>query len=188
MLSALRGRIGTVRIATRVWERQFTDADRDRLGGDLDKCLRRYGTAGMWVQAKGVPVERAIVRVALATDLITGSTADWLLKELGEEEGQPAEAERPVWDVDRGELRWGQELIRNVRIMKRPSKTQQILDAFQNANWTATIQTPFDAAASDVDDVITNLNKNLRIVTFHSRNRGKEIYWTVQDGQSEDVS
>jgi hypothetical protein len=71
--------------AALLWERVLSDEDRRRLGGDLKEAFKlRKGTAGMWAWLRGVSWRRAVVEVARALDMISESTARWLLRELGE--------------------------------------------------------------------------------------------------------
>jgi hypothetical protein len=75
-----------------LWERVLTERERQSLGGDLVAAWRRYGTAGMWIQLRGVSAERAVVDVPHALGLITDGTWRWLLRELGEVHDDPEEA------------------------------------------------------------------------------------------------
>jgi hypothetical protein len=78
--------------ALRVWERVFSDEDRRRLGGDLEAAWRRYGTAGMWQQLRGVTAGRAVVEVAHVLGFLDEHSRRWLLRELGEVADDPAQA------------------------------------------------------------------------------------------------
>lgn len=82
-------RIRAAACALRLWERIFTEEDRQRLGGDLQTAWRKHSTAGMWMMLRGVSLGRAVVEVAHALNLIDASTAGWLLRELGEVSTNP---------------------------------------------------------------------------------------------------
>jgi hypothetical protein len=75
-----------------LWECVLTQAERRRLGGDLEKAWRQGGTAGMWMRLRGVAVERAVVDVAWELNLMDDCTRRWLLRELGEAPDDPEEA------------------------------------------------------------------------------------------------
>lgn len=70
--------------AERLWERQLSPKDRERLGGDFGWAYGQFGTAGMWAKLRGVTPYRAVVEVANLLNLLTDSDRDWLLRETGE--------------------------------------------------------------------------------------------------------
>jgi hypothetical protein len=84
-------RIRPAASAFRLWERVLTEAERQRLGGDLEKVWRQHGTAGMWMQLRGVSLQRAVVDVAYELNFINDRTRRWLLRELGEVPDDPSE-------------------------------------------------------------------------------------------------
>ena len=77
-------RIKSTTAALRMWERMLTDQDKQRLGGDVDQAYRAYGTAGMWMQLRGVSLERAVIDIAYGTGFLDQVTRDWLLREVGQ--------------------------------------------------------------------------------------------------------
>jgi hypothetical protein len=85
-------RIQPFMAAARLWERVLTEAERQRLGGDLVQAHRQYGTAGMWARLRGVSPPRAVVDVAHALNLMDEATRGWLLRELGEIHDDPEAA------------------------------------------------------------------------------------------------
>ncbi|UCC31784.1 MAG: hypothetical protein JSU86_05805, partial [Phycisphaerales bacterium] len=91
--------------------------DRQRLGGNLEECYPRLGTAGMWMELRRVSEERTVIEVARKLRFLDEETADQLLREIGKETPSPPVPERPVWHPDKGELCWGDQVIRRVRIM-----------------------------------------------------------------------
>ena len=50
--------------AERFWRRMLSEADRRKLGGDLEKAYGRHGTAGMWMKLRGVSIQRGVLDVA----------------------------------------------------------------------------------------------------------------------------
>jgi hypothetical protein len=78
--------------ATRLWERVLTERERQRLGGDLQKAWRQHSTVGMWMQLRGVSLQRAVVDVSYELNFINDRTRRWLLRELGEVPDDPPEA------------------------------------------------------------------------------------------------
>lgn len=84
--------VGAAVCAARLWARAFTAQERQRLGGELQSAWRRYGTAGMWQELRGVTKARAVVDIAAVLNLISVDTQRWLLRELGEVGDDPEEA------------------------------------------------------------------------------------------------
>jgi len=79
--------------ALRLWERVLSTDDRRRLGGDLEAAYARHcGAVGMWKHLRGVSVPRAVVEVGVATGFLTADSGQALLRALGEEPNDPAEA------------------------------------------------------------------------------------------------
>jgi hypothetical protein len=70
----------------------------------------------MWMELRGVSLERAVIEVAQALRSSDDWTARWLLREVGEETPLPIIPDRPAWHPESGELRWGGQVIRRVRV------------------------------------------------------------------------
>lgn len=66
--------------AARLWGRVLTERERRQLGGSLEECYARLGTAGMWMQIRGVSLERAVIEVARELGFLDQPTAIWLLR------------------------------------------------------------------------------------------------------------
>jgi len=175
-------RIKAGAVAIRMWERLFTEEDRKRLGGDLEECFSRLGTARMWAQAKGVSMERAVIDVARGVELMSDQTANWLMRELKLEEidagGNAAgTSEVPEWDAIRGELRFGGHVIRRIRLMNQPSNIQRILDAFEDSHWSVRIDSPLHRGQQQLHEALRFLNQGLKAIRFRSQEGGKAIVW-----------
>lgn len=69
--------------AERTW-RDLTPQERERLGGNLESAYKRWGTAGMWVQLRGVTPKRAVVDVAKKLGFVRVDDYEWLLREINE--------------------------------------------------------------------------------------------------------
>lgn len=70
--------------AERLWNRCFSDQDRQQLGNDLNAAYRAHRTAGMWATLKGSSLDRAVVDVGYLLNFLTESDFKWLLQEIGE--------------------------------------------------------------------------------------------------------
>jgi hypothetical protein len=75
--------------AEQSWTPVLTETDRKLLGGSLEECWCRLGTAGMWMELRGVSRDRAVIEVALELRFIDERTDKWLLREIGEETPAP---------------------------------------------------------------------------------------------------
>jgi hypothetical protein len=165
--------------ADRLWTRVLTEEDRQCLGGNLEECYPRLGTAGMWMELRGVSAERAVIEVARELGFLTEQTAQWLLREVGEEVPGQSSPDHPSWHSERGELRLGVDVIRSVRVMAEPSNIQRILDAFQAAGWPARIDDPLPNGPDQqrLHQVVLSLNEGLEAVRFHVQEGGQAVTW-----------
>ena len=163
--------------ATRLWERVLTEQDRQQLGGSLEQCYPRLGTAGMWMQIRRVSLERAVIEVARELGFLDQPTANWLLREVGEELPRSPSASLPAWDRKSGILRLGKHTIRRIRVMKDPSNIQQILDAFQAAGWPARIPNPLSLGQQQLHESLRSLHWGLKKLRFRSQEGGRAITW-----------
>ncbi len=135
--------------AVRLWDRVLTMDDRRRLGDDLDAAYAKYsGAVGMWRQLHGVSAPRAVVAVAVAIGFLDAGTGRALLRALGEEPDDPADAveaavasrglvlvESPpqaFWDGEPVEVDWaGHASLWNLLwTLARASKGRGTVDAF----------------------------------------------------------
>ncbi len=79
--------------AIRLWERVLTEADRRRLGGDMERAYAQHGGAvGMWTHLRGVSVYQAVVDVGVRTGFLDTDGGRLLLRVIGEEPNDPQEA------------------------------------------------------------------------------------------------
>lgn len=178
-ISRLYQHITTPAAAERVWQRLLT-SDQRELGGDFGASFESLGTLGIWRAHHPGSRSRAVVELAAKLRLIDEPQRDWLLRELGYEQPQPAriEALRPSWDEDRGELRVGNELVRRVKMLAAPSNLQLILDVFEEEGWPARIDSPLSPHVN-VHQTVNWLNKRLRMIRFCVTAGGEAITWSL---------
>jgi hypothetical protein len=177
-LSTADLRIRNANVALRVWERLFSDEDRQQLGGNLDEIWRRLGTVGMWVEARGVSVEKAVIDIAEAVNLMDTGTAHWLRRELGLIEVTDAQStNQPHWDADTGRLSFNGIIVRRVRVFQNPSNVQTILDEFEAAGWPTRIDNPLEEDQEKVHQALRSLNNNLAAIRFHAHEGARAIVW-----------
>lgn len=168
-----------------VWQRLLTPEERERLGGDLAAAWRRFGAIGMWTEVRGVSPEQAVLEMAVGIGHMSPANYDWLRRELGLPSAPAAPATArpavPSWDSASGELRWGGQTIRNVRVMREPSNVQLLLDAFEAQGWPPRIDNPLpDAEPHQLNQALQQLKKNLSGIAFRSQEGGKVVCWSAQ--------
>ncbi len=170
-------RIRPAVVARRVWERLFSEEERQRLGADFEACWRRFGTAGMWMEARGVSFKQAVIEIAEGANLMDAGTAAGLRLQFDMEDATPVHAEnQPSWNPDRGELKLGDCVIRSVRVLQIPSNIQQILDAFQTQGWPSRIDNP-SGLSEQLHQTLRSLNRGLKRIRFHSQEGAQSIVW-----------
>ena len=189
-----------------MWHVLLSPAERKKLGGDPIEAWHQLGTAGMWVNARQVSVEEAILDIAIGIGHLTQSNYDWLKREMGLR--TPANAEvtkgalranrsraarqaspkaaassraRPKWDSATGELWFEGDLVRKVRII-RTSHICRVLDAFQELKWPRRIDDPLPGGAHPerVRLAVQSLNQGLKKICFHSQDGGRAIRWSLR--------
>jgi hypothetical protein len=170
--------VGALPVAQRLWDRVLTDNQRRRLGESLPDAWTNLGTVGIWMRLYEVSQPRAIIEIAQKTGFIDEPTVQWLLREIGDRAAEKNSEERPSWQVETGQLRWGGRTVRRVRVMQSPTNLQRILDAFETAGWPPEIPNPLGADASQAThQALYDLNHDLQGVRFHSKEGALTLYW-----------
>lgn len=162
------------------WERVLTDAEREELG-DPQTAFKQYcGIIGVWRKLHGGSQPRAIIESAYRIGHLDQTSREWLLREIGEppEASTTAlETPRPAWRQEVGQLLFGTELVRRVRVMKMPSNVQTVLDAFETAGWPKSIPNPLKLGSQELHEALRSLNEGLARIRFHSQQGAQVIYW-----------
>lgn len=96
--------------------------------------------------------------------------------------------ERPEWRKDKGQLIWRGEVICHIRLMRKKSNLESILDKFQLKGWPICIDNP-DPGRMDqhgVHQTLRHLNNKLtkNTIRFHSQHGGTRICWSISNSQS----
>lgn len=177
----LQGLILQVRIPLiqeRTWERHLTDAER--------QFVERHGLSEktidtIWAAVKGVSPARAVLDIAVASDLLSIADFQWLCREIGESDA--IERPRPKWDGQRGCLLWGEQLIRTVKPMAK--NVTKILAAFEEDGWPPRIDDPLpgDQRAPDqrLRETVATLNEGLKVIRFRTDGTGEGVIWEFVD-------
>ena len=171
-------RVRSAVVALRVWEEFFTDDDRQRLGGDIEESWQRLGTVGMWRKARGGTLEQAVIDIANESNLLDDKGAKRLRDELRISSASTNAAdERPRWDAGRGEVRFGGEVIRPVRVLRNPSNIQHVLDSFESAGWPSRIDNPLGLGQEQLHQTLRSLNRGLKAIRFHAQDGAEAVVW-----------
>jgi hypothetical protein len=169
-------RINTNTSIARIWEALLTEPQRRSLGVDCQTAFTAHGdTAGMWIKLhRGCSRPTAIIELGKRLNLLDDLSYQWLRREIGKTHSH-RDGKLPEWNPNSGQLLFGGKVIRKVRLMKKPSSLQLILDAFQAADWSESIDNP--TAANKLSERLRTLNTGLKRIKFHAQAGGTEISW-----------
>jgi hypothetical protein len=174
--AVLRLRPGAV--GARVWERILTEQERQDLGGGFEACRKELGTVRMYMEARGACLEQAVIDIAERLNLMDAGTATWLRRELDLSDATPVSAkDRPTWNPSAGELRLDGRLIRRIRVLRRPSNIQQIVDRFEAAGWPRRIKSPLKLGQQQLHQTLRYLNRSLKKIRFRAQEGAQAIIW-----------
>lgn len=84
-------------------------------------------------------------------------------------------AQRPVWDPDRRELRFGDAVCK--RFKTRAANQELVLQVFQEEGWSPRIDDPLRPGKRG--DTIRQLNKGNAVIRFRADGRGDGICWEL---------
>ena len=189
-LQSLLAMVQVLASAERAWERLFTPAECQQLGGDCRASFDAHPnfvfgrTVGQWMEVKQVSQPRAIVELALGLGFTDEPTANWLLRELGEAEiGKEAAKipDRPVWDKETRQLMFGGQLARRVQNPNKAHNIVAVLDALQEEGWPPRIDDPLPHGADRqrLNATVEMLNNGLELIRFSADGTGEGIAWQV---------
>ena len=177
-------RVSQVVSGQRLWERVFTSAQRTELGGDFwtaySKPMERSACAQ---KLHSGSEQRAIIESGFALGFLRDFDRHRLIEEIGESTPQNTDKRVPQWNAATGKLFWENRLVRKLRILKKPSNIQIILNAFEAAGWPERIPNPVRpglAPPVQVHETLRSLNKNLKAIRFHSQEGAGAIHWSSE--------
>ncbi len=129
------------------------------------------------MRAKEISWELAIVELAREFGM-PDAEYRWLLRELGETVpvNHPNNP-RPVWDRDRGELRFNGEVIR--RVSARAMRLIPILDTFEELGWPDRVDDPNPPGT--LANAVKRLNDELSMIRFFRDGSAEGIGWRILD-------
>jgi hypothetical protein len=182
-------RVQNVLAGTKLWHERFTDADRARFEQPWPEVwAANQGTIGMWCRARGTSWNRGIVDVAHVLGFLDEPTKNAIVATLPAE-GAAAHGvgtrryrdPKPLWHKGLGTLRYRGEIVREVKAAA--TNVRLILDDFEEAGWPEEIFDPLPPAEAKNRRrrAVETLNKDLRLIRFHSTGNGKRIAWAPID-------
>jgi len=182
ILQDLDRKLKPARAADRLWER-LAEEERERLGGDVRAAYERCPSAArMWAELYRVSQFRAYLEAGHELGFVSDADYHWLMREIGESEEDDENRSSLCWDRQTRELRLGSRIIRRVRSLSVARNLAVILDAFEEAGWPRSIETPTSIdtslSADPVHDAVRSLNGGLEVIRFHADEGGQRIFWT----------
>ncbi len=179
-IEELQGKVARPQWASRIWDKLLTERERQKLGGDLEKCLNTLGsTVHIWMKAKDVSLLRAIADLAKRLGFIIDMDYEWILREIGETDDRADTQVRPRWNRDRGELSFQGTIARKLRSINIAKNIVTILDTFEVEGWPDRIDDPLPKRRDSqrLRETIANLNKNLHYLRFRADGTGQGVVW-----------
>lgn len=184
-LKEAKSRIVPAGSARRMWERLLTPGERRELGDDFESRYRELGTIGIWRRLKSCPQHRAVLDVAYGIEFLTEPTYRWLLREtegaaVASEAASTEQTERPDWNRENGTFSWRGQTVAQFDINTPPSQLDQILSAFQQADWAVRVANPLaELLTQQVAQALRYLNQRLRVIRIHAQESSCFLRWEV---------
>jgi hypothetical protein len=173
-LAAIWKRVCLRPVARILWNVEFTAEERKQLGYEFPyhKLTEAYS------ELRQTSLERAVVELAFAADVIEPSKRKQLILQLGE---NPAKLESlrnlPSYDAATGKLTWGNQST-EFRVRTTRTAPQILLEAFERANWRDAIKSPLGDSAR-THQVLSMMNRRLEGIHFHAQGGdAREISWS----------
>ncbi len=131
---------------------------------------------------KGGSPKRAVIELAHLLGFLSEADRTWLLREYNETPNPKNTSDSTAklsYDERVGQLRLGNELIKEVDVRSTKTQNEILLSAFQSAGWPTSIPQPFHPALkqSQISQLLTRLNDGLIRIRFHSQARGQTLSW-----------
>jgi hypothetical protein len=175
-IEGLARRVRHPMIVKRVWMRQLTEAERqrvavsDEIGPDI---------ISIWAELKQVDRHQAVIYLARTNNLLYASDAEDLLQDLGfsgDSDRLPQARVKPSYKE--GKLLYDSQVIRTVLRKTNRTKPELLLEAFERADWPSEIDNPFAAEAAEyLHNAVRETNKKLRDIRFSSAGGAVKVRW-----------
>ncbi len=172
-----RMRIRGYQAYVRFWERVLTNEERERLGGDVEICFYNdKNTARILSGLRDWTTERSVIEIAFRLNFLSPQDYDWLREIAGDPvQAEPPNEEIPSWNRETGQLEFGRQLCREIRVA-RATSIVPVLDEFQAAGWPPSVAYFNDTVDEQrIHQVVRNLNSNLNGICFSAQDQN--ICW-----------
>lgn len=167
-------RITCQQSTNRFWERHLSANDLERLSDVRPGIRADYA----FMKARDVDQIEAIIEVAYLVGFLDLPNRDWLRREWSLPISESAPHNRPIWRREKGELCFRGKVIRKIRLRKKRTNLETLLNEFDAENWQTEIASPF-VFSQHLYDTIRYLNKNLSHIRFHASEGGEKCGWKV---------
>ncbi|HMO84732.1 MAG TPA: hypothetical protein PKC18_07420 [Lacipirellulaceae bacterium] len=183
-LRNVRTNLGVLQIAERIWNEVLSADDRRQLGERAAPAAQRVGDPPLrdlivrhWADVRGFSPDRVMLDLALEASVIDAGLHRRLLRQLGEEADDADNPPKPVWDRERGELKYRGDRVR--KVSSRATNIRRILDAFQEDRWPARVDNPLSGGADSkkLRDALNRLNQGLHGLRFFADGTASGILW-----------
>lgn len=168
--------------ASHVWTHLLTQAERQRLRS-LEEEYQEGRTIGIWMRAKNVSHELAIIQLARAHGLPLIDYS-WLLSMIDQEEPvTELVSGRPHWDLERGKLFFEGKVIRRVLRIRQATGIVAILNEFQELGWPESIDDPLpgERDPNRLGQTLRRLRDGLTKINFRRNGSGDGVIWNTND-------
>ncbi|BBO35231.1 hypothetical protein [Lacipirellula parvula] len=177
LLAEALARIGVRSVAYQLWESEFSPAEQEQLGEDFP--LGRLPEA--YAALKRISLERAVLDLGVAADVVTLSRRRLLLNRLGElaAEQSITIAVLPNFDLATGILTFGKKECAEFKVREPHTNRYRVLEAFQLMDWARVVANPLDPAkvATGIHQVVGELNRKVPMIRFSTQSGGAQICW-----------
>jgi hypothetical protein len=175
-------RIRIRQVADLLWEIEFTANERVHLGDEFP----RNKLAEAYSELRAVTLERAVVELAYAGNLLELSRKKQLLLRLNETPIAPDRAMVvPTWNAASMTLDFRGRQIWRGRICTSPTAPKRLIDAFDAAGWPALLENPLLTliGAQETHRLLSRINKRLAAIRFFAQQGAATIGWQLRESE-----
>src|SRR5687767_10297316 len=170
-------------VAPRVWSRILTEDQRQRVRSSTS-LQGHHSMADVWADLRYISRSEAVIDLARKTNFLLPDEGNLMLQYLGvayAAANDGARHDRPSLD-EGGNLWLADKVIRKVKLCgKHPTRTEELLNAFQKQGWKPVIDNPFlDENPELIHKAVQRTNKGLKRIRFRALHGGKRVAWAFK--------
>jgi len=153
----------------------------------LQNCFSSHPSGGFDISFIQRRLKRVLEDESSAVDVvevIAEKIRSQLLERVADLLADPSAALRPRWNKDTGELRIGDNLVRE--LVKRAENCVAVLDAFEEEGWPASIDDPLSEGKNvqRLNNTVRSLNQNAVGIRFSAGGDGESVMWKIDPSPS----